>query len=153
MLILFSDHPTPLNLTLTTQIMRAIGGNQIVLVYYGGGLSPAVMLSTTDSQVFEIFLKNQPVESVDPSAPPESPYDALLLGMKSQLTARALVVLVSRGGDFPIDESLVKQLSHQRAELRVFTEQDSSNFTILAMLGNGIPVIASRAEFEQVRQM
>ncbi|KAK5980526.1 hypothetical protein GCK32_001505 [Trichostrongylus colubriformis] len=108
------------------------------------------MLSTTDSQLLDIFLKQPPVEKVNRTAPPEAPYDALLLGMSTQLTARALVMLVSRGGDFPIAESFVKQLSLERAELRVFTEQASSNFTTLAMLGNGIPFVVSRDDFQQV---
>ncbi|VDO46745.1 unnamed protein product [Haemonchus placei] len=141
---------TPLTLDITSAIMRSIAGTQIVLVYYGGGLDPTVMLSTTDSQLFSIFLKQQPVENVDSSAPPESPYNALLLGMKAQLTARALLVLVSRGGDFPIDDVLVKQLSQQRVDLRVFTEQYSSNFSTLAMLGNGISFVASRDDFQEV---
>uniref|UniRef100_A0A7I4XVE7 EGF-like domain-containing protein n=1 Tax=Haemonchus contortus TaxID=6289 RepID=A0A7I4XVE7_HAECO len=141
---------TPLTLDITSAIMRSISGTQIVLVYYGGGLDPTVMLSTTDSQLFSIFLKQQPPEDVNPSAPPESPYNALLLGMKAQLTARALLVLVSRGGEFPIDELFVKQLSLQRVDLRVFTEQYSSNFSTLAMLGNGISFVANRDDFQEV---
>ncbi|KAK6023502.1 hypothetical protein OSTOST_10712 [Ostertagia ostertagi] len=93
--------------------MKALAGTQIVLVYYGGGLSTELVLSTTDSQLLKIFLEQQPFEYVDPNAPPESPNDALLLGLKSQLTARGLVALVSRGGDFPIDEAIAKQLSSQ----------------------------------------
>nr|CDJ91800.1 Hypothetical protein CBG14645 [Haemonchus contortus] len=142
---------TPLTLDITSAIMRSISGTQIVLVYYGGGLDPTVMLSTTDSQLFSIFLKQQPPEDVNPSAPPESPYNALLLGMKAQLTARALLVLVSRGGEFPIDELFVKQLSLQRVDLRVFTEQYSSNFSTLGpMLGNGISFVANRDDFQEV---
>ncbi|VDO87188.1 unnamed protein product [Heligmosomoides polygyrus] len=60
------------------------------------------------------------------------------------------LVLLSRGGDFPVSSALVNELSNRRAELRVFSGKDTLNSTTLAALGNGIPfVIGNRREFEQ----
>ncbi|WKY14408.1 hypothetical protein Q1695_000170 [Nippostrongylus brasiliensis] len=148
LILVVERYYTPLQLSLTPAVLKALLGVNTIVVYYGGGLSPSVVFSSTNSQLLPDVL--QQIQQFNTSAPAESPYDAIELALKSQVTDRSVVAVLSRGGNFPITETLLNQLSLRRAELRIFSQKDVASYTTLALLGNGIPFIfGNQKEFEQ----
>ncbi|RCN52532.1 hypothetical protein ANCCAN_01230, partial [Ancylostoma caninum] len=113
----------------------------------GGGSDPKLVLSTTDPRLLTSL---EPFGEIKNSAAPEAPFDAVSLGLRSQLTSRSVVALLSRGGKHHLTKDFVNLLSTQRTELRVFSEQKSVNLSTLATLGNGVPFYCTRKEFSKL---
>ncbi|KAL6724365.1 hypothetical protein Aduo_019260 [Ancylostoma duodenale] len=127
--------------------IRSLQGVQIIVIYYGGGSDPKLVLSTTDPRLLTSL---EPFGEFDGSAAPADPFGAISLGLRSQLTSRSVVALLSRGGEHHITKDFVNLLSAHRAELRVFSEQNSANLSILATLGNGMPFYCTQKEFSEL---
>ncbi|VDL66658.1 unnamed protein product [Nippostrongylus brasiliensis] len=83
MILVVERYYTPLQLTLTSAVLKALLGINTIVVYYGGGLSPSVVFSSTNSQLLPDVL--QQIQQFNTSAPAESPYDAIELALKSQV--------------------------------------------------------------------
>ncbi|CAD6185111.1 unnamed protein product [Caenorhabditis auriculariae] len=122
-------------------------GTQIVVLLYGNSMNPTIVLSTTNSQLLSGALTFN--ETVPTGGPIALPYEAINKALDSQITRRALVVLVSQNTDFDFNadgQKMVNRLAAQRAELRIFASKKSDGVSLLGLLGNSVPFIFKKIE-------